>query len=65
MITHLLVAMHVVCFVVPVNTLLLSVVGSRVLSAIGCVLVLIGVITSAFPSQIWHLVISLSIIGGK
>ena len=52
-------------FTVPINTLLLPIIGCRVLSAIGFVLTIIGAISSAFGTQIWHLIIGYSIIGGK
>ena len=53
------------CTTVPCNTLILSVCGCRILSSVGCVLTMIGVVASAFASQLWHLIVALSLIGGQ
>ena len=35
------------------------------LSSVGCALTIIGVVVSAFASQLWHLIVALSLIGGQ
>lgn len=50
---------------VPFNTLLLSIVGCQILSAVGFVLILTGIVSSAFASQLWHLIVGFSVVGGE
>lgn len=50
---------------VPFNTILVSNVNLRICSAIGCFFAVGGVLSSAWASQLWHLLVGLSLCGGK
>ena len=50
--------------VVPLSALLVTLTGCRVVAGVGGVLILISVLSSAFGTQLWHLIISYSCIGG-
>ena len=43
----------------------MKVVGCRVIAAAGTVMCLIGVTTSAFASEIWHMVLSYGVVSSK
>ena len=52
-------------FTAPFNTLFVTLAGCRVVAGVGGVLILISVLSSAFSTQFWHLLITYSILGGK
>ena len=49
----------------PFETLVMKVVGCRVIAAAGTVMCLIGVTTSAFASEIWQMVLSYGVVSSK
>jgi len=58
------VGLGVFLFTVPFNTILVSNVNLRICSAIGCFFAIGGVLSSAWASQLWHLLVGLSLCGG-
>ncbi|XP_067933500.1 monocarboxylate transporter 8-like [Watersipora subatra] len=51
-------------FTVPINTILVSNVNLRVCAGIGSACAIIGVFSSAFVSQLWHLLLGFALCGG-
>ena len=56
---------HFLLHLVPLNTILMKMIGVRKISALGTVLTLIGVLPSAFATEVWHAVISYGVIASK
>ena len=51
-----------IAFTVPIETLVMKVVGCRVTAIAGALLTIIGMVSAAFCTQIWQLVIAYSFV---
>jgi len=51
-------------FSVPVTACLVKRFGSRRISAIACVLIVSGIVLSAFSVKLWHLLLGYSVLAG-
>lgn len=49
----------------PINTIIMRVIGVRVIALIGSVLVILGMILSAHATEVWQLVMSYSVVTGE
>lgn len=52
----------IVLSTVPINTIIMRVVGVRVMAALGSLLVIVGMILSAYATQIWQLILTYSVL---
>ena len=49
----------------PINTIIMRVIGVRVIALIGSVLAILGMILSAHATEVWQLVMSYSVVTGE